>query len=84
MIKLKMQKKKKKKKKKMIIFNLRILSRSHACLQTRIKTPVQFQKTPLKTVGGAAYTQGIHFLYTLIVYEDEKWLTWKCGNSDTN
>ena len=38
-------------------YNLRIISKSHACLQAITKTPVKFQKNQHKTVGGVAHTR---------------------------
>ena len=45
-------------------YNLRIISKSHALLQTMAKTPVKFQKNRHKTVGEVAHTRyplSIHF-----------------------
>ena len=45
-------------------YNQRIISKSHARLQTMTKTPVKFQKNQHKTVGGVAHTRypiSIHF-----------------------
>ena len=47
--------------------NLRIISKSHAYLQTMYKTPVKFQKNRYKTVGGVAHTR-----YPLSFHFDSK------------
>ena len=47
--------------------NLRIISKSHAYLQTMSKTLVKFQKNQLKTVGGDAHTR-----YPLSIHFDSK------------
>ena len=55
-------------KKKMIKINLRIYS-NHMHIFT---LPTQFQKDWHKTAAGVADTQGIHYVYTLIVSKPEK------------
>ena len=45
-------------------YNLRIISKPHARLQTMNKTPEKFQKNQHKTVGGVVHTRyplSIHF-----------------------
>ena len=45
--------------------NLRIISKLHAYLQTKTKTPVEFGKNRYKTVGGVVHTD-IHYPFTLL------------------
>ena len=50
--------------KKVSKINLRIISKSHAHLQSMIKTSVKLQKNQNKTVGGVActrYPPSVHF-----------------------
>ena len=58
------EKKTKFKLQKVTKYNLRIISKPHARLQTVTKTPVKFQKNQHKTVGGVVHTRyplSIHF-----------------------
>ena len=52
---------------KVIKNNLRIISKSHAYLQTMFKSLVEFQRNQHKTVGGVAHTR-----YPLSNYFDSK------------
>ena len=65
-------------------YNLRLISKPHAYVQTMSKTPVKFQKNRYKTEGEMR-TQGLtHYPFTLIVKITEKWLSSTCGKSDKN
>ena len=49
---------------KVTMSNLRIISKPHARLQTKTKTPMKFQNNHYETVGGVALTRyplSIHF-----------------------
>ena len=48
-------------------YNLRIISKPHALLQTMTKTPVKFQKNQHKTVGGV-----VHTMYPLSIHLNGK------------
>ena len=65
-----------------MIKKLRIISKSHAYLQTMTKTTMKFRKNRYKTVGGVAQTR--HPLSIHFDTDNARKMASTCVNSDKN